>query len=24
MKAFFYGQNELSQIDTSKEGTIKW
>src|SRR5882672_1287277 len=24
MKGFFYGANELAQIDTSKEGSIKW
>jgi Fe-S cluster biosynthesis and repair protein YggX len=24
MKGFFYGGNELAQIDTSKEGSIKW
>jgi hypothetical protein len=25
MKGFFYGSNEdLAQIDTSKEGSIKW
>jgi len=24
MKGFFYGSDELAQIDTSKEGSIKW
>ena len=24
MKGFFYSSNELAQIDTSKEGSIKW
>ncbi len=24
MKGFFYGATELAQIDTSKEGSIKW
>ena len=24
MKGFFYGDNGLAQIDTSKEGTVKW
>jgi Fe-S cluster biosynthesis and repair protein YggX len=24
MRGFFYDENELAQIDTSKEGSIKW
>ena len=24
MKGFFYGSADLAQIDTSKEGSIKW
>ncbi len=24
MKGFFYGASDLAQIDTSKEGSIKW
>jgi Fe-S cluster biosynthesis and repair protein YggX len=24
MKGFFYGETELAQIDTTKEGSIKW
>ena len=24
MKGFFYGSSDLAQIDTSKEGSIKW
>jgi hypothetical protein len=24
MKGFFYSSNELAQIDTTKEGSIKW
>jgi hypothetical protein len=24
MKGFFYGATELAQIDTTKEGSIKW
>jgi hypothetical protein len=24
MKGFFYGSSDLAQIDTTKEGSIKW